>query len=801
MATIVTRLVAQISGFTGPMNTAEKKVQSFSRNSQRDFQQLGAGIQRLGGILSAVFVTGALARGLNNVARLGDELAKMSARTGQSVETLNGLTQAAALADVSREQLTVGLFQLNKNLLDTTRNTGEAKTSFAAMGIGATEAAGLLKQPEQAFLVIADRLAAIQDPSIRSAEAMRIFGKSGAQLLPLLNQGSAAIAAQIQEMQRLRPITTEQAKAAEEYNDSLTKLSAAFEGLTQQAVGPLLPALTQLINLFTALTSRSDDVLDRIASLDDYGANLGTFFRGLASGVIVADTAIEALAANLAFLAEGLSQISSGNFSGLGALVEEFRQASRELDEKFIQRQSQLFPEATGGRRKDFTAAPLRAITGGGNGAGDIAGATKGKKNPFEIILANLSPRDPAAALDEILSGLGLEEELLGQEIQQRLRSAFQRVNFGPGTLAATADESIFQAQLDPGNLTKQRTALEDRIAARQSELQLLGQVVEKDRELITLETTLTNLKQQQEEALGRAIVAQGSKDAAARQTAALKPFLDAQTKAERAFELAQSRTDAQGNPVAVRGADLLYRRDILAAERDVAMAQLGQAFGADKEGLSHTIELLTNNINALDKQFNNLNFQVFTEGVEQVGRVLSSTINTMGQGLLLGTQDLEDIWANFLRNLAAQSINRAVDQGISLAGQGLATLLPALGAAAVGAGGGQGQLHLASGGSFVVGGRGGIDTNPVRFMATRGERVTVETVEQQRARQSGGQVTVNIINNTGEKVQQQETRSNGGKRIDVTIGEMSGRDVATMGPLGQAIASRFGLRPVAGGR
>jgi hypothetical protein len=38
-----------------------------------------------------------------------------------------------------------------------------------------------------------------------------------------------------------------------------------------------------------------------------------------------------------------------------------------------------------------------------------------------------------------------------------------------------------------------------------------------------------------------------------------------------------------------------------------------------------------------------------------------------------------------------------------------------------------------ASGGSFLVGGRGGTDNNLVQFMATRGERVTVETPEQQK--------------------------------------------------------------------
>lgn len=54
---------------------------------------------------------------------------------------------------------------------------------------------------------------------------------------------------------------------------------------------------------------------------------------------------------------------------------------------------------------------------------------------------------------------------------------------------------------------------------------------------------------------------------------------------------------------------------------------------------------------------------------------------------------------------------------------------------------------RFATGGSFMVGGFGGTDTQPVRFLATPGERVTVETPEQQR--RGGGATVINITVNT----------------------------------------------------
>ncbi len=49
----------------------------------------------------------------------------------------------------------------------------------------------------------------------------------------------------------------------------------------------------------------------------------------------------------------------------------------------------------------------------------------------------------------------------------------------------------------------------------------------------------------------------------------------------------------------------------------------------------------------------------------------------------------------------------------------------------------------FATGGSFTVGGSGGTDTQPVGFMATRGEKVTIETPSQQNNNRSDGSTTI----------------------------------------------------------
>lgn len=53
---------------------------------------------------------------------------------------------------------------------------------------------------------------------------------------------------------------------------------------------------------------------------------------------------------------------------------------------------------------------------------------------------------------------------------------------------------------------------------------------------------------------------------------------------------------------------------------------------------------------------------------------------------------------------------------------------------------------RYATGGQFMVGGQGGTDTTPVQFMATPGERVTVETPAQQAGGSSGGSAPATVI-------------------------------------------------------
>lgn len=181
-----------------------------------------------------------------------DEIGKMSQRVGIGTETLSGLAHASDLAGLNLQGLDGALDRFNKTIAESARFGSDAAQAFNALGIAV---AG--RNTEAILLDVADRFAGFADGANKSALAMQLFGRAGADLLPLLNQGRAGIEASTEEARRFGiVISAEAAKKAEDFNDAITRLQAVMRGLATDvgllAAGPmtaLINALREFIEL------------------------------------------------------------------------------------------------------------------------------------------------------------------------------------------------------------------------------------------------------------------------------------------------------------------------------------------------------------------------------------------------------------------------------------------------------------------------------------------------------------------------------------------------------------------------
>jgi len=207
---------------------ASVKVTKFSKN----IKKAGKQVNSFGQQFKAVFGAQLLLKGLGQatqavknfvgqfgeVARAGDIFDKMSKRVGVSVEFLSEFGFVAELAGTSIEALEPGFKRAAKAMNDASIGLESASRGFDALGISVTDNQGKLRVMDELIFEVSDKFSMMTDETRKVAIAQDIFGRGGALMIPILNQGTAAIREQIQEAKRLGiSWTAEAAKGAADY--------------------------------------------------------------------------------------------------------------------------------------------------------------------------------------------------------------------------------------------------------------------------------------------------------------------------------------------------------------------------------------------------------------------------------------------------------------------------------------------------------------------------------------------------------------------------------------------------------
>ena len=190
---------------------------------------------------------------VTETAQFGDELAKSSQKVGVSVESLSGLAHAATLSGVAFEDLTGGLAKLAKNMqLAVFTPSSPTAAAFKALGIQVTDAQGHLRGTEDVLDDVAEKFSHMEDGAGKTALAMNLFGRSGKELIPFLNEGREGLAEMKAEAERLGiSMSTEQAKAAEKYKDDMERVDETLKGLKIRVANEVLPALDRMAEWFS----------------------------------------------------------------------------------------------------------------------------------------------------------------------------------------------------------------------------------------------------------------------------------------------------------------------------------------------------------------------------------------------------------------------------------------------------------------------------------------------------------------------------------------------------------------------
>lgn len=229
----------------------ESSIADYAKKAASSFGSVAVSVAKYGAAagLAAAGIAGALVKSSIDAA---DATNILAGKLGITTESLSKLQYAAKLADVEQSSLESGLKKLSRTLVDAADPASAAAKAFSAIGLSAAE---IIKLPADVQLQkIADALGQVENASERSALAQEIFGRSGADLLLLLNEGSAAIAAYGDELARLGGvIDSDFAQKAAQFNDNLDRMKTAVQGvgfaLAEEAIQPMEDFTNEIVRL------------------------------------------------------------------------------------------------------------------------------------------------------------------------------------------------------------------------------------------------------------------------------------------------------------------------------------------------------------------------------------------------------------------------------------------------------------------------------------------------------------------------------------------------------------------------
>lgn len=213
-------------------------VGSAVASSTRKLLGLGATLGITGAALNMFFQGFADATGA-----IGDT----AERTGISRELFQELSFAAKLSGSSAETLGGALQKMQINIGAATAGSKELSQMFKGLGINIKDSSGKLKSSDALFDTFVDRISKIKDPSLQAQAAVKIFGKSATELLPLIRGGSAGLKEMSDEARRLGVVISESAvREGEDFGDTLDTIHAALGGVSNSIGSSLVPQLNML---------------------------------------------------------------------------------------------------------------------------------------------------------------------------------------------------------------------------------------------------------------------------------------------------------------------------------------------------------------------------------------------------------------------------------------------------------------------------------------------------------------------------------------------------------------------------
>jgi TP901 family phage tail tape measure protein len=294
---------ADAQQFFSALNRVQKEIGKIGQS----VASAGTKMMGIGAAVTAPILASAQA-----FANVGSALNDMSQRTGVAAEALSVLKFAAEQTGTDMGAVETAVKKMQKAIFAASGGSKEAADALAMVGLSAEDLQGL--SADQQMAKIADGLMAIEDPGARAAIAMQLFGKAGTMILPMLEGGSAGMAAFAAQAARLGLIMdNETAAKADTLGDAIDALKASMAMAFVQIGSAVAPILTSIAQKLAVVAAAVGKFISSNQQLVVNALKLGAAFT-------VGGAAVFAAGKSISFLASSFGVLLNASGSVFGVL-------------------------------------------------------------------------------------------------------------------------------------------------------------------------------------------------------------------------------------------------------------------------------------------------------------------------------------------------------------------------------------------------------------------------------------------------------------------------------------------------
>lgn len=341
--TLEIQLLANMARLQQDMNQAKGMVNNAMAGIERAAASAKMALGAVGAGLSLAALAGQVRQAVDQLAKLDD----MAQKTGSSVENLSRLTKVAAMTGQEFGAVDAALIKLSKGMATVDSETNKVNNALRAIGVSAKDSAGKLRDPSQVMVDISANLQKYQDGANKAALVNDLFGKSGAELLPYLNDIN-------EHVHNFGGESAASAASATKLLDMLGLMRVRAGELFSSFAVDLLPTLNRIGDAFAqsstgavSFGSASKAVSVVMEALVVLGSEVSFVFKGMGRE-------IGGIAAQMAALAT----LDFAGFKSIGKAMKEDAAAARAEHDKFI-------ASVMGGQGKIDQALKLKPKTDG----------------------------------------------------------------------------------------------------------------------------------------------------------------------------------------------------------------------------------------------------------------------------------------------------------------------------------------------------------------------------------------------------------------------------------------------------